>query len=910
MRISLISMGNLAHIRRKSNIGRFFCVSIIAIILASLLFLFSTTKAATTVTAHFRVDISELDNAFIDSTYSKIKEYTNNERIGDSYGGDNPYIHQIEVNAIRYMSSPEDDNNSSVTTSIISVTKDTSLEDVKYADMNLEPGEYLISYQVLSPKKVVYFSSNYRPYWIIHYYKDEYYESNPLYDNPLVVNQSDNGNVQFDYKDNYTYSVIKVRVLDDGSVIDEDWNEPTINIRPRNYQLRPLNLDVVISNNSSDTIPKNRRLKVSLDYWPAQKVLDFDNDELERVTLSTKHLPINQTGAQTLSFDDIDIGHPEFYKGGDWTPFGGDTIDHLDGNYCVSYEVVDENNKRDPYWNYFDCSDVQLKRGYLGGAFIISPYEHNYYDWSWIFNNANDIDKMEQLNSVSFGHVIADDKIGSYANKYTPRDDGGSWGNVSSSADRYFLPFIVKAEYNNNDLASYIDRREASENGEPTTTEFKQIQSVNDIKDGSHYLIVAKNYVDDNYYALSVNGNSNAVKLTDFNDSSLDSYMISDKTLRTSDYVYTIRSSEIDGNKAKARFISNVISSNGRPYTLKLDTGRYRYNEMFNDTGGALVSIEHDEYFGTYLYKDKYPLTLFDMYGYAYFSHSNERELVNRTFSSHNIFVPGEDIYVPYDGDRQISSNNLFSRCETISAVALLDNNKKHCVIKTSNPDYYDSEEYADKNHDTEYGPLFILTDAELGDTEPKEQLIETTYYPATDIGNPDHYKGIYDEYMGYVGGFNNNFILSYIDESGENHILSATNIENSANMTYYPGYSAPINENGTITTLIKNSFSYNSEEDIKAESDGTVKLHGIKQNDERNKMPYLMIDSNDNGNFVSYSKSRKEISFFFNNDDTLYIRGSKSDRWIGWGNTMDEGGVIHEGFVSVNSKITSLIRS
>lgn len=353
------------------------------------------------------------------------------------------------------------------------------------------------------------------------------------------------------------------------------------------------------------------------------------------------------------------------------------------------------------------------------------------------------------------------------------------------------------------------------------------------------------------------------------------------------------------GSIAKAKFTSNVVSNNNRPVTLKLGTSRYSFDEMFNDIGGATLVIEKKPESNKFSIRKSSGNTLMlnDYFG-------------NVVFSKSWYITGGSELYLDRDRDRASNilrrgytwntdgvSNDIFAECDSFVVATAQGFNDGACLLGSSNSDYYNSEDYYNAwQQNANDMSVYILTDVPTQDSEPKEQLIEHTYYPVEemDISDQDSYKNRY----------NSNFLLTYKDSSGKTHILNANeSVKGSDGRTYYTSTTAKINVNTSITTLQKNAFSFDSNEDIKSESEGVLKLHGLKQNDPKNEKPYIMLDADDNGNFVSYSKSRKEMSFYFNDDNTLYLRGSKSDRWIGWGEFEDADGNTKQGFVSVASK-------
>lgn len=673
-------------------------------------------------------------------------------------------------------------------------------------------------------------------------------------------------NIKYNDYVEYADSYIEVEVLSNGTIVNSDGTPFTLELDQYDYEQNRPYVEVDLSSYKNKSIPENEKLVVNL-------IRGLGGDEL----VASGETQINELGRTKVYLNNYQPIRGEY--SGSW--------------FCIEYYVKDSNGNIDPLWTNWNCKDGRSDNGYSNNY---DPDTNRWFhNWGYasVINDRVGIMAIGAYNSTQSYYWMNSRYPISW--EYVWDDYGG----------RYFVPAVIKSEYRK-DLSDAFDKKTASNNTPSAVNEMHLAQSVNDIINGGHYIIVAKNNVDGAYYALSAGSNSHAIKLTDLNDSNLNSYKISNDTLKNSDYVFTVRSSEIDGSSAKAKFLSNIISDSGRPVVLKLGSSHFEFDEMFNSVGGAAVDIEKNEDSDSFIIHktEGSQLALIDYFGKVAFSKGiwTKYHIGNLTIDNfeHTLIRDrsGKNILMRNGYTRTVFSKGLNDLTYDCARFVASENwNTNGCVLATENTDYYNSEAYYNAwQQNAKDMSVYILTDVEIQDTEPKEQPIERTYHPTDniDISHEDAYKYMY----------NSNFLLTYKDSDGKTHILDATETAKDANgRTYYTGTTAKINDNSTITTLQKNAFTFDSNEDIKSESEGQLKLHGLKQNDPKNKNPYIMLDADDNGNFVSYSKSRKEMSFYFNDDNTLYLRGSKSDRWIGWGEFEDENGETKEGFVSVSSK-------
>ena len=792
---------------------------------------------------------AEINATFNISTSNAVKEYLNNTFSGLS---DTDTVMRViatfykPVDDFSVHSSWQDTLNDVVCTYSLPIPK--KHEDTIERTISIPVGKYRLGFQIIGR------NTTDNPNWGI----DGSY---------VMPNIGDNTKYN-DYLE-YANSYIEIEVLNDGTIVNSDGAPFVLELEQYDYEENHPYVEVDLSSYKNKSIPENEKIVVNL-------IRGWDNNDI----IASGEADINQ------------LGRTKVYLNG-YQPIRGEYISNW---FCVEYYVKNSEGKIDPLWTNWSCEGDGSNNndfGYMPSYEPDTNRSFHYLSYASVINN--------RVGLMSMGVHDSSTSNWRHKSRYPI-----TWENVADNyGGRYFVPLIIKSEYEK-DLSEAFDNKTASSNETGASNNMHLAKSVNDIVDGSHYMIVAKNNVDDTYYALSANNNSYATKLTDLNDSNLDSYNISNSTLKNSDYVFTVRSSEIDGNIAKAKFLSNIISQNGRPVTLKLGVSHFEFDEMFNDKGGSSVDIEKSgegdefiihkkegsqlaliDYFGNVVFSKG----IWTKYHYGTLSIDNFEHDLKRTRSEKNMLVRNSYARTVFSR----GFNELTYNCARI--VSTKDLNTNGCVLDTGNSDYYNSEAYYDAwKQNANDMSVYILTDVPTRNEESQEQAIERTYRPTDNIDISD--EGAY-KYM-----YNDNFLLTYKDSENKIHILDASEIAQDANgRTYYTGTTATKNANDTITTLQKNAFNFDSNEDIKSESEGVLKLHGLKQKDPKNNNPYIMLDADDNGNFVSYSKSRKEMSFYFNDDNTLYLRGSKSDRWIGWGEFEDAEGNTKQGFISVNSK-------
>ena len=702
-------------------------------------------------------------------------------------------------------------------------------------NIDLVPGLYSVAYFVTNGNAV-----------------DYSYETSPVGD--YFITLDENG---FPANSNYFDYLMNVEVHADGGVTySNEWGAGYNFVAPiisRDTTQNPVKLDVAVKRHQQ-TAEENETLVVNLEH-------SSGNPSYQHTTLATKSIPINEDGLYRVEFDDFAM------------PQNTRTL-------CLSYEVLKSNGEKDPYWSSFSCD----QRPFL--------YDNDDYAWFTRGGNNNANNRLAVVGSDTCPGATGS-WLGYMANVYYDDD----WNEYDYYNDfvyqhggtNYFVPYVLTLEYNKVDDIG-VENVTASEEGKEVVHEFHLAQGVKDVKDGGHYMVVAKSFVDDKYYALSVNNNSHAVQLTDFNDDSLaDNYMVSTDTLLNSDYVFTARSTEVGGDPTMVttKFVSNVLSDNNRYKTLKIENDNYDSDDMFNDVGGAMISIfDEGGRFMVAKSNGNHVLALNDIFGNAFF---NSLKL-SSTYSPELVVYDERDkIFLKKNNN---GDDRMFNKCVTVSLVALAGNHEPYCTLETDLLDYYSSDMYRSAWISTAMNQfVFLLTDTTDDDPSHEEQLPEGTYFPVED---PEAYRP-------YRYGYDESFVLDYVDDSNGHHILSATEWVDGESHPYYLGSDARIGENGNITTLVKDSFVF-SPSDVKEETDGRLKLHGLRQNDVRSSAPYLMIDNADGEDFISYSSSRKEMSFYYEGD-TVYVRGSKTDRWIGWGEFTDKDGNQREGFVSVKSK-------
>ena len=625
-------------------------------------------------------------------------------------------------------------------------------------------------------------------------------------------------------------------------------------------------VDVYLRALQGAQIPENEKLVLRL-----YSIGDYNDDSTVR-QIGSAMLDINGAGKYRATFNDISLNLPDLSA-----PRYQSTK-----RYCVSYAVINNQGAVDPYWRNHDCVHDRFN----GDVYY---YNEGYYNSSYYTEQHNSILEAKHSNRGQ-SLKIGENYIG---------------GLEKSNLDYY----VVETAYTKVDQPEAFST--ATANSNPTSeNSFHPIQSVNDIADGSKYIIAAKNYTDGKYYALSAYGRANATLLPDLTDENINDYRISNHDMAKSDYVMTARSSNVDGKVATTKFLSNIDSSTGRKLTLKLNSDAYPVKLTFNELGGANFTVEKDQFNdNTFrIYKHTGDLVLNDIFGRTFFTSTTNTKWANESESRYDWF--GLEYYIKRENNtntftrnyqpsnryplQQLYPNDFSNSSYIISCkkyVSSMLKNNESCNVDAEHSDHWNSEEYYNQWLETVRSSLYILTNEPIRDTAPQKQDVRVTYFPVQDAST--EYKETWGDYT--YDGYSTNFLLAYKDTNNKLHLLSEVETEEGNPHTIYPGSDATFNSNGSITTYVGNAFTFSVNDDIKAESDGQLKLHALKQYDEYTTNPYITIDSDDDGNFITYAKSRKEMSFYFNDDNTLNLRASKSDRWIGWDN--------EKGFVSVATR-------
>ncbi|MCR5572285.1 MAG: hypothetical protein K6F57_00720 [Candidatus Saccharibacteria bacterium] len=801
---------------------------------------FLNSFAAENVNANFKIDLTRINDAFLQSIY-------------DNYEGASYYYYTnkplIRINSVFYK---YDDLYDWGTSTYTDITKNFG-HSGNSSTISIQPGKYY----VVNSAFIATRAGN----TIDLALDSAYFKFLDVDDHEIEV---ENGYPK-NFSNHTTYGTV-VEVKADGSVVTEDGSEYAVKMMKNDYTANKPYVDIYLRALEGAQIPENEKLILQL--YSISNPNNYDTAN----KIASAIVDINGAGKYRATFSDLNIDFPELT-----TPRYESTK-----SYCVSYAVINEQGAIDPYWRNHDCVRD-------GTDSYVYHYSGGYYNYHYNTENLNTIREAKYENRRR-NLVIGENYI------------GGVFGNNLD-----FL--VIESAYTKVDAPEDYKISEAS--SDPTSNNsFHPIQSVNDISDGSRYIIAAKNHANGKYYALSADGKTNTTLLPDLTDETINDYRISDHDLTKGSYVMTARSSNVDGEVATTKFLSNIDSDTGRKLTFKLGSDAWPDKRIFDNLGGANFTVEKDQFNeGTFrIYKRTGDLVLNDIFGRTFFASTTNPKWPNDSESRYDWF--GLEYFIQrsngantftryYQPSNRFTEQELypndFATSDYVASckkfISSMGANGEACNIDAYHADYWNSQEYYNKWLETVRSSLYILTNEPIRDTAPQKQDVRVTYFPVQDAST--EYKETWGDYT--YDGYSTNFLLAYKDTNNKLHLLSEVETEEGDPHTIYPGSDATFNSNGSITTYVGNAFTFSVNDDIKAESDGQLKLHALKQYDEYTTNPYITIDSDDDGNFITYAKSRKEMSFYFNDDNTLNLRASKSDRWIGWD---DE-----KGFVSVATR-------